>query len=94
MKLAVWNKATENGKGHGGIMVLVKKNIDRCIQLENEVSNKQFIWFKISENGNDIKIAACCFTSQVSKIYKRRGLNHKDPFAALKNDIVKNSQVG
>jgi len=25
VKMAVWNKAAENGKGHGGIMVLVKK---------------------------------------------------------------------
>ena len=31
---------------------------------------------------------------QVSKIYRRRGLNHKDPFATLKNDIAKYSQVG
>ena len=65
MKLAVWNKAIENGKGHSGIMVLVKKKVDRCIQLEKEDSNKQFIWFKISENGNDMKIAACYFTTQV-----------------------------
>ena len=49
MKLAVWNKATENGKGHEGIMVLVKKKIDRCIQLKKEDSNKQFIWFKIKK---------------------------------------------
>ena len=48
MKLVVWNKVEENGKGHGGIMVLVKKKVDRCIQLEKEDSNKQFIWFKIS----------------------------------------------
>ena len=47
MKLEVWNKAAENGKGHGGIMVLVKKKVDRCIQLEKEDSNKQFICFKI-----------------------------------------------
>ena len=43
MKLPVWNKATKNGKSHGGIMVLAKKKIDRCIQLEREGSNKQFI---------------------------------------------------
>ena len=36
-------------KGHDGIMVLVKKRVDRCIQLEKEDSNKQFIWFKISK---------------------------------------------
>ena len=59
MKLAVWNKAEENGKGHCSIMVLVKKEVDRCIQLQKEDSNKQFIWFKISENGNVIRIAAC-----------------------------------
>ena len=34
MKLAVWNKVAENGKGHGGIMVLVKKKVDCSIQLE------------------------------------------------------------
>ena len=84
MKWTLWNKAGENGKGHGGIMILVKKKIDRCIQLENEDSNKQFIWFKILENGNVIRIAACYFAPQVSKIYKRRQLNHKDSFAALK----------
>jgi hypothetical protein len=25
VKMAVWNKVAENGKGHGGIMVLVKE---------------------------------------------------------------------
>jgi hypothetical protein len=25
VNMAVWNKAVENDKGHGGIMVLVKK---------------------------------------------------------------------
>ena len=70
MKLVVWNNVAENGKGHGGIMVLVKKKEDRSIQLEKEDPNKQFIWFKISENGNDIRIAACYFAPQVSKIYK------------------------
>ena len=57
-------------------------------------SNKQFIWFKISENGNAIRIAACYVVPQVSKIYKRRAFDHKDPFAALKNDIAKYSQEG
>ena len=65
MKFAVWNKAAENGKGHGGIMVLVKKKVDRCIQLEKEDSNKQFLWFKISENGKVSRIAACYFAPQV-----------------------------
>jgi hypothetical protein len=32
--------------------------------------------------------------SQVSKIYKSRGLDHKDPFAALKTDIAIYSQLG
>jgi exonuclease III len=93
VKMAVWNKAAENGKGHGGIMVLVKKKKGRLIQLEREDSNKQFIWFKISENGNIIRIAACYFAPQVSKTYKSRGLDHKDPFAALKNDIAAYSQL-
>ena len=65
MKLEVWNKGADNGKGHGGIMVLVKKKVDCCIQLEKEDSNKQFIWFKISENGNVIRIVACYFAPQV-----------------------------
>jgi hypothetical protein len=30
---------------------------------------------------------------QVSKTYKSRGLDHKDPFAALKNDISMYSQL-
>jgi hypothetical protein len=88
VKMAVWNKATENGKGHGGIMVLVKEKKGRLIQLEREDSNKQFIWFKISENGNIIRIATCYFAPQISKTYKSRGLDHKDSFAALKNDIA------
>lgn len=72
----------------GGIMVLVREKEGNLIQLEKEDSNKQFIWFKISENGNHIRIAACYFAPQVSKIYKGRGLDHKDPFAALKVDIA------
>ena len=74
-------------------MVLVKKKKGCLIQLEREDSNKQFIWFKISENGNIIRIAACYFDPQVSKTYKSRGLDHKDPFAALKNDIATYSQL-
>jgi exonuclease III len=83
-KIAVWNKAAGNGKGHRGIMVLVREKEGRFIQLEKEDPNKQFVWLKISENGNHIRIAACYFAPQVSKIYKSRGLDHKDPFAALK----------
>jgi exonuclease III len=93
VKMAVWNKAAENGKGHGGIVVLVKKTKGRLIQLEREDSNKQYVWFKILENGNIIRIAACYFAPQVSKTYKSRGLDHKDPFAALKNDIATYSQL-
>ena len=63
--MAVWNKAAGNGKGHEGIMVLVRGKEGHLIQLEKEDSNKQFIWFKISENGNHIRIAACYFASQV-----------------------------
>ena len=92
--MAVWNKAAGNGKGHGGIMVLVREKEGRLIQLEKEDSNKQFIWFKISENGNHIRIAACYFAPQVSKIYKGRGLAHTDPFAALNADIATYSQLG
>lgn len=90
--MVVWNKATGNGKRLGGIMVLIRKKEGR--QLEKEDSNKQFIWFKISENGNHIRIATCYFAPQVSKIYKGRGLDHKDPFAALKEDIETYSQLG
>ena len=82
------NKAAGNGKGHGGIMVLVREKEGRFIQLEKEDPNNQFVWLKISENGNHIRIAACYFAPQVSKIYKGRGLGHKDPFAALKVDIT------
>jgi hypothetical protein len=48
---------------------------------------------KISENGNIIRIAACYFAPQVSKTYKSRGLDHKDPFTALKNNIAAYSQL-
>jgi hypothetical protein len=48
VKMAVWNKEAENGKGHRGIMVLVKKKKGHLIQLEREDLNKQYIWFKIS----------------------------------------------
>jgi hypothetical protein len=47
-KIAVWNKAAGNGKGHGGIMVLVREKEGCFIQLEKEDPNKQFIWLKIS----------------------------------------------
>jgi exonuclease III len=91
--MVVWNKGVENGKGHRGIMVLVRKKNGCLIQLEREDSNKQFIWFKISEHGNIIRIAACYFAPQVSKTYKNRGIDHKDPFAALKNDIAAYTQL-
>jgi len=45
--MAPWNKATGNGKGHGGIMVLVREKEGHLVQLEKEDSNKKFIWFKI-----------------------------------------------
>jgi exonuclease III len=47
-KIAVWNKTAGNGKGHGGIMVLVREKEGRFIQLEKEDPNKQFVWLKIS----------------------------------------------
>lgn len=47
------------------------------IQLEKEDSNKQFIWLKISENGNHIRIATCYFALQVSKSTKVEGLTTK-----------------
>ena len=45
------------------------------------------------ENGNIIRIPACYFAPQVSKNYKGNGLNHKDPFATLKNDLATYSQL-
>lgn len=92
--MAVWNKATSNGKGHEGIMVLVREREGRIIQLEREDPNKQFLWFKISENDSLVKIAACYFAPEVSKTYNFNGLDHKDPFAALKRDIVEFAQQG
>ena len=53
-----------------------------------EDENKQYLWFKISENENHIRIAACYFAPQVSKTYKNKGLDSKDPYAALKQDIA------
>jgi hypothetical protein len=79
VKMVVWKKAVENGKGHEGIMALVKKKKGHLIQLEREDLNKQFIWFRISENGNIIRIAAQYFAPQVSKTYKIGGLTTKTP---------------
>ena len=73
--MAMWNKAAENGKGHGGIMVLVKKKKGRLIQLEREDLNKQYIWFEISENGNIIRI----FLHKFQKPTKVGGLITKTP---------------
>jgi exonuclease III len=93
-KIVVWNKAIGNGKGHGGSMVLVREKEGCFIQLEKEDPNKQFVWLKISKNGNHIRIVACYFALQVSKIYKSRELDNKDPFAALKTNIAIYSQLG
>jgi hypothetical protein len=59
---------------------------ETTISLEGKYATRP--WVKISENGNIIRIAACYFAPQVSKTYKSRGLDHKDPFAALKNNIA------
>ena len=83
LKLVVWNKATKNGKGYKGILVLVKED-----------TNKQYLWFNITENENDIRIAACYFAPQVSKTYKNKGLDNKDPFATLKQGIFAYYQQG
>lgn len=83
-----------NGKGHGGIMVLVREKEGHFIQLEEEDSNKQFIWFKMLKNGNHIITEVCSFAPQVSKTYKSKGFDHKDPFAALKANIATYSQLG
>ena len=65
LKLAVWNKVAENGKGYGGILVLVKEKEGCHIQLMKEDAYKQYLWFKISEDENHIRIAACYFAPQV-----------------------------
>ena len=39
-----------------------------------------------------IRIATCYFSPQVSKTYKNKGLDSKDPYAASKQDIVVYSQ--
>lgn len=88
LKLAIWNKVAENSKGYGGILVLLKEKEDRHIQLTKEYANEQYLWFKISENENHIRIATCYFALQVSKTYKNKGLDSKDPYPALKQDIV------
>ena len=75
-------------------MVLVREKYGRFIRLEKSDPNKQFAQLKISENGNHIRIAVCYFVPQVSKIYRSRGLDHKDPFAALKTDIAIYSHLG
>jgi len=49
-----------------------------------EDANKQYLWFKISENENHIRIATCYFSPQVSKTYKNKGLDSKDLYTTLK----------
>ena len=65
LKLSVWNKVAENGKGYGGILVWVKEKEGCHIQLMKEDANKQYLWFKIWENENQIRIKACYFSPQV-----------------------------
>lgn len=43
LKLAIWNKVAENGKGYGGILVLVKEKEGHHIQLIKEDVNKQYL---------------------------------------------------
>ena len=61
LKLVVWNEAVENGKGYGGLLVLVKEKEGCHIQFVKEDTNKQYLWFKITKNENYIKIATCYF---------------------------------
>ena len=63
----MWNKVAGNGKGHGGIMVLVRENEGRFIQREKEDPNKQFVWLKISENGYHIRIVSSLSSSRNSR---------------------------
>ena len=73
-------------------MVLVKEKEVHHIQLVKEDTTKQYLWFKITENENDIRIEACYFAPQVSKTCKNKGLDSKDPYAILKQDIAAYSQ--
>lgn len=77
---------------YGGIQVLVKEKEGHHIQLIKEDANKKYLWLKISKNENHIRIAGCYFAPQVSKTYKNKGLNNKDPYATLKQDIAVYSQ--
>lgn len=65
VKMTMWNKAMGNGKGNEGIMVLVRETKGCINQLEREDSNKQFLWLKICENDNIIRIVACYFAPEV-----------------------------
>jgi len=94
LKLAFWNKVAEKGKEYGGILVLVKEKEGCHIQLIEEDANKQYLWLKTSENENHIRIAACYFAPHVSKTYKNKGLDSKDLYATLKQDIAVYSQQG
>jgi len=69
-------------------LVLVKEKEGCHIQFVKEDTNKQYLWFKITENENHIRIEACYFAPQVSKTYKNKGIYSKDPYATLKQDIV------
>ena len=67
-----------------GILVLMKEKESHHIQLIKEDENKQYLWLKISENEKHIRIATCYFAPQVSKTYKNKGLDNKDPYVAFK----------
>ena len=66
----------------------MKEKEGHHIQFMKEDTNKQYLWFKITENENNIRIETCYFAPQVSKTYKIKGLDRKDPYETLKQYIA------
>ena len=93
-KISLWNENIDNGKGHGGITVLIKETWSRFINLEKEDVNKQYIWIKITENQISTRVVVCYFAPKGSKMYKKYRLDREDPFAAFKKDIASFSSLG
>ena len=74
-KVSLWNEKIDNGKGHGGITVLIKETWSRFVNLEKEDANKQYIWTKIIENQISTRVVVCYFAPKGSKMYKKYRLD-------------------
>lgn len=63
------------------------------MKVEKEDTNKQFIWLNITDKKVTFRLVSCYFAPKTSKFYKMTNLD-KDPYAALKIDIVAFKSLG